>query len=406
MPLISLVLPIYNVERYLPFCIDSVRRQTVSDIEIICVDDGSRDRSQLIARAYAELDPRVKVVVKRNGGLSSARNAGIKAACGTYVMFVDSDDYLEDKACEKVLAAFEAEDADLVTFGANCVPASGGNPWIWDNLTPRDAIYDGFSPQLLFEENSHPFAWRTAARRDFLLEHGILFDEDVKFGEDQVFHFEVYPLARKTVLLSDKLYDYRVSREGSLMRRFGDAEADKLPEHVSIVQAILETWNRRDLMGLCPRDLLDWILDFLVADMFRVDEAQQKRELTRLGSVLARLFPEVERCASELSPVCADIVSAALRASEGQCPQASQLKSLERPYYKYRLGAKAYTRDRIMGPFTSFKQRLKKVLPLPASSMQQYLDEAVEQVKVEQNIEGSWAVFQAESAWYDYFSRK
>ncbi len=398
MPLFSLILPIYNVERYLPFCIDSVRQQTIEDIEIICVDDGSRDRSQLIARAYASFDDRVKVVVKPNGGLSSARNAGIDAATGTYLMFVDSDDYLEKKACEKLLAAFEDHAADVVTFGANCVPYSCGNPWLWENLSPRDAVYEGFSTRLLFEENSHPFAWRTAVRRDVMLEHKIRFDEDVAFGEDQVFHFELYPLSRKTVLLSDKLYDYRVAREGSLMRRFGDTEQSKVPQHLAIVEAILAAWQKRDLLGLCPAELLDWTLDFLIDDMFRIDAVQRSWAFVRLGEILRDRFPDALSLAHALDPACAAVVALALDAASGANPAAEHDKKLERAYYCYRLGTGAYWKKTLLGPFTRLKQALKRVMPLPASSMQQYLDEAVDKLKVEQQIADSWAVFHAESA--------
>lgn len=400
MPLFSLILPIYNVERYLPFCIDSARQQTIDDIEIICVDDGSRDRSQLIARAYAALDDRVKVVVKRNGGLSSARNAGMDAATGTYLVFVDSDDYLEKKACEKLLAAFQDNEADVVTFGANCVPHSCGNPWLWENLSPRDAVYEGFSARLLFGENSHPFAWRTAVRRDVMVEHAIRFDEDVAFGEDQVFHFELYPLSRKTVLLSDKLYDYRVSREGSLMRRFGDTEQSKVPQHLAIVEAILSAWDKRGLLGLCPAELLDWILDFLVDDMFRIERAQSAWAFERLGEILRDRFPHALDVASSLGPACAAVVSLALDAASGTPADAAQDKKLQRAYYCYRLGTGAYWKKTLLGPFTRMKQALKRVMPLPASSMQQYLDEAVDKLKVEQQIADSWAVFCAESAWY------
>ena len=93
--LISVIVPVYNVEEYLPRCVDSLLSQTYEKLEIILVDDGTKDASDKICDAYAARDPRVKVIHKENGGLSSARNAGIDIASGEYLAFVDSDDWIE-----------------------------------------------------------------------------------------------------------------------------------------------------------------------------------------------------------------------------------------------------------------------------------------------------------------------
>jgi glycosyltransferase involved in cell wall biosynthesis len=95
MPKVSIVIPVYNVEKYLRQCLDSVVNQTLKDIEIICVNDGSTDNSLQILEEYANKDDRIKIINKDNGGLSSARNAGLEIATGVYIGFVDSDDYIE-----------------------------------------------------------------------------------------------------------------------------------------------------------------------------------------------------------------------------------------------------------------------------------------------------------------------
>ena len=100
MPKISIIVPIYNVERYLMECIDSIRNQTLTDIEIILVDDGSPDNSGAICDDCALKDDRIKVIHKKNGGLSSARNAGLKVAIGEYIGFVDSDDWVDGEMYE------------------------------------------------------------------------------------------------------------------------------------------------------------------------------------------------------------------------------------------------------------------------------------------------------------------
>ena len=111
---ISVVVPIYNVEKYLPECIESVQNQSYMNLEIILVDDGSPDNSGKIADEYAKKDGRIKVIHKKNGGLSDARNAGIEVATGDYIMFLDSDDLLTADACKVLEEKIEKENADYV----------------------------------------------------------------------------------------------------------------------------------------------------------------------------------------------------------------------------------------------------------------------------------------------------
>ena len=101
-PKISIIIPIFNVENYLAKCLDSIINQTLMDIEIICVNDGSKDNSVDILNTYAQRDKRITIINKANGGLSSARNAGIRVANGEYICFLDSDDYFEFNACERL----------------------------------------------------------------------------------------------------------------------------------------------------------------------------------------------------------------------------------------------------------------------------------------------------------------
>ena len=113
-PKFSIVVPIYNVEKYLPRCIDSLVNQTLQDIEIILVDDGSPDGSPAICDAYAEKDPRIKVIHKLNGGVSAARNDGLRISKGEWVIFCDSDDWMELDACENLYMCGNEKKVDVV----------------------------------------------------------------------------------------------------------------------------------------------------------------------------------------------------------------------------------------------------------------------------------------------------
>jgi glycosyltransferase involved in cell wall biosynthesis len=114
--LISIIIPVYNVEKYLNRCVDSIVNQTYSNIEIILVDDGSKDKSGEICDKYAMKDQRIKVFHKKNGGLSDARNYGLKEATGDYISFVDSDDWLETDIYEKCMNSNKKYDADIINF--------------------------------------------------------------------------------------------------------------------------------------------------------------------------------------------------------------------------------------------------------------------------------------------------
>lgn len=166
-PVLSIIVPVYNVEDYLDACLDSLQAQTFDDIEMVCVNDGSPDGSREILAKRQKEDARIVIVDKPNGGLSSARNAGINAACGTYIGFLDADDRFTPNACQRIAETFAETDADVVTFGGYCNPAEAATPWITLKLSPRDVVYDGFQPALMFEEQSTPYI-RTACRQSVL----------------------------------------------------------------------------------------------------------------------------------------------------------------------------------------------------------------------------------------------
>ena len=349
MPQVSIIVPIYNVERYLSYCLDTLRAQTLRDIEIICVNDGSTDHSAAIVDAHASLDERIRIIDKPNGGLSSARNAGIEAARGTILMFVDSDDFLAEEACETVAAAFESNDADVVTFGAHCIPQKTNNEWLDRVLAPRDKVYRGFSESLLFAESSRPFAWRTAVSKRFVDAHELRFDESVPFGEDQVFHFDIYPLADTTALISDKLYYYRLSRKDSLMSTFANSSKWRVPKHIDIVDAILTHWNKRGLMDLCPVRLMDWILDFLCCDLFQLPLDQQKECLAKLGTVLESHFEDAVATANNIFPTMGDVVRASIELANGS--RRDVPRNLARNYTRFRIGLSAMMCNWLHGVF-------------------------------------------------------
>lgn len=124
-PLITVIVPVYNVEKYLRRCLDSIIRQTYQNLEILCIDDGSIDNSGEICEQYVARDARIKVIHQENQGLSTARNKGLDTATGEYIAFVDSDDYIAADVLEQLYQSAVSSDATCVICGYNCVDSNG-----------------------------------------------------------------------------------------------------------------------------------------------------------------------------------------------------------------------------------------------------------------------------------------
>lgn len=291
MPRVSVVLPVYNVERYLAACLDSLRSQSLRDIEIICVDDGSTDRSPMLLEMAAATDSRISIITKPNGGLSSARNVGLAAATGDYVMFVDSDDFLHRRACETVVKTFAKTQAEIVTFGAYIHPSAHATRWLTKTLSPRKKVFEAFEPDLLFKEAARPFVWRSAFTRMFLEREGLGFDETVPFGEDQVFYFAAYPLSRRTALIPKRLYYYRASRPHSLMASRFEDRREMLKEHQHIARVILDGWNDRGWLEQYRVPMLGWVLDFLAGEAASAPGNSGRQLRRSLAALLQEYFP-------------------------------------------------------------------------------------------------------------------
>lgn len=342
-PKLSVIVPVYNVADYLDWCLDSLAEQTCADLEILCVNDGSTDNSREILVRRQEQDPRIVIIDKENGGLSSARNAGIKAAKAPVVCFLDSDDRFTPDAAEVIVRTFANEQPDVVTFGAHCYPREAAYPWLTQHLSPRDVVYEPFHPDLLFKEMSRPFAWRTAVRTDFLRDNNLYFDESVAFGEDQIFHFALYPRAHKTVLISNKLYEYRVAREGSLMDRVVKDPFTKMQKHVDITAVILADANKpglcagdaasstlptagqQSLLEACPSQMMEWVVEFLLNETFDLPQGQRNEILGLIRPILLQYWDIVTvRESAALEPV-KQILCASMREATLSDKEAKQL---------------------------------------------------------------------------------
>lgn len=268
-PKISVVIPIYNVQKYLSRCLESVVNQTLMDIEILCVNDGTKDNSIEIVRQYMEYDDRIILINKENGGLSSARNAGLTQASGKYIMFLDSDDFLCENACERLYIEYLETDADIIVFGSHIFPLKPHpTEWLKHVLSPKTKFYKGFEIDALFkQQGATPFVWRNCVKRSFLEETTLTFDETVRFGEDLIFQLCLFPQANSIAFIADKLYNYRWYREGSLMENAGKDFEEKFKLHIGMVQNITKYWNEKGFLNLYGKEYLAWLTEFLLVDL-------------------------------------------------------------------------------------------------------------------------------------------
>lgn len=214
-PLFSIIVPVYKVEQYLERCIKSLVNQTVECIEIVLVDDGSPDTCPDICDAWAKKDERIVVVHKKNGGLSDARNTGIEKATGKYIMFVDSDDYIDLDSCERLLQ-FTKDNTDVIVSDGI---AEGGNMRLTHLGIVNQVAYKGteFLRNSIISGKIPMVAWLYVYRRKFLLDSQLRFKTGI-YHEDEEFTPRALLQAQSVVNTGERYYHY-VIRENSIMTK-------------------------------------------------------------------------------------------------------------------------------------------------------------------------------------------
>lgn len=223
--LVSIIIPVYKVEEYLEECVLSAINQTYEELEIILVDDGSPDKCPRMCDEFARLDNRIKVIHQKNGGLSNARNKGIQEATGKYLYFLDSDDYLDTKAIEKLLVAAERDNSDFCFCDAKAFSDDNKIFSSNENLTyTRKKDYGCLKGSQMAKKLYDNEEFKTSAallfiKRDFLNETNILFYEGI-LHEDNLFTVSLFLAANKCTHVHSELYNRRVHEDSIMTRPF------------------------------------------------------------------------------------------------------------------------------------------------------------------------------------------
>ena len=250
--MLSVIIPVYNVENYLNECLDSVTSQTLDDMEIICIDDGSTDNSPDILKEYSKKDKRIKIITKENGGQATARNLGIEEAQGEYIAFVDSDDFIEPTMFEKLYTKSKDNNLDI----AMCKIATYDNQTeeiknnVWYYML---GVFRDFEKGIFNHKDTKEFTCHIAVtpynkiyKTTLLKENNILFPEGLIF-EDEKFFYDTYLRAKRVSIVDEFLYYYRINRKGSTVDTIKDNDfSDIVPISKLIRETFKETDNYED----------------------------------------------------------------------------------------------------------------------------------------------------------------
>lgn len=281
----SIIVPVYNVEKEIRKCLDSLKNQTYGDFEVLCVDDCGNDSSIDIVKEYAQNDSRFKILThEHNKGVSAARNTGLDNATGEFIMFIDSDDWLELNALEEVKKAFDKSKSDVVMFGNyDCYPDKEKKAH--DDYTKQNNKHVAVDEKLL--DAVVGVVWNRAYRKSLIDDNNIRFPEGM-IVEDSEFTFKVCMHIKSIYFIADVLYNYLRNREGSYTTE--DAVQNRISDEITV---IFHCWSYVKKLGI-ERKYRNYFLRLIGTTTKKILGISHKRHyiLSRIRDVLDEMnFP-------------------------------------------------------------------------------------------------------------------
>lgn len=228
MPKVSIIIPVYNVEKYLARCLDSVISQTLKDIEIICINDGSTDNSANIISVYAEKDERIKIITQSNAGISKTRNIGIKKATGEFIGFVDSDDFVEKDFYEKLYNAAIRNNADIAC--SSIIRENEKKKKILIEYKKEQVVTSTKEKFELAHIPEHCYVWNKIYKREKLINSGIKFINGLVY-EDIIYTPSLIEILEKMVVVPNLFYHYWNNSKSLVKNPSDKYRADKIYAH-------------------------------------------------------------------------------------------------------------------------------------------------------------------------------
>lgn len=255
-PLVSIIVPVYNAEKYLNRCIDSILSQTMTDFELLLIDDGSKDNSGRICDEYATKDARVRVFHKPNGGVSSARNLGLDNAKGKWITFVDADDRCSCDYLEHLLSKVD-DDTDLIISYAVICDSTGEKAEVYPEYRVNATNFER-----LFVDSDmhwHTSPWAKLYRASIIYENSLRFNEMMHIGEDADFLFSFMLITDKIYVSSDTDYYYTCDVAGSLTKRINTIDSE-IASYRTILCLVNRTIQQKNIKDNRSLDNLGWLV--------------------------------------------------------------------------------------------------------------------------------------------------
>lgn len=251
-PIVSIIVPVYKVpEQYLRKCIESTIKQTLQNIEILLIDDGSPDQCGEICESYAKQDARIKVLHKKNGGLSSARNYGCRAAAGEWVMFVDGDDWIEADMCQTMYEAGKENQVQLVMCGIMKdygKSATAYKFYLEENKVHKEQDCKWLQQQLLVYNGNIAVAYAKLIQRKLLIDNQIFHDEVLKQGAEGLeFNLRLFEKLESAIFINKPFYHY-IYNENSISASHNETNHKLVIECFEKIKAFIDTSDNRDML--------------------------------------------------------------------------------------------------------------------------------------------------------------
>lgn len=279
---VSIIIPVYNTEEYLPKCLDSVLSQTFTNFECILVEDGSTDSSGKICDDYASFDTRFKVIHQKKSGVSNARNVGLAIATGKWIAFVDSDDWIEPDMLEVAIGAAEKAEADIIQW--NYITEGG-------KIQNKVPLKDGFFQTNEKKELPCWFSmiWSRLYSRSLLTDNGIIFDTELFFGEDGLFSVHALACASKIWNVENALYHYR-ARSGSAVSTMDIKAVDNKILAAKKIEAVLKKLGKDRDFNMAILQKKRGARDSLLFDMKNPDFDRWRKTFPEINSSVIRIY--------------------------------------------------------------------------------------------------------------------
>lgn len=292
MPTLSIIIPIYNVERYLRRCLDALVEQSLLPYEVILVNDGTPDNSGVIAKEYADKYPFMRYIEQENQGVSAARNKGLSLATGDFVTFCDPDDYFVPFFCEEIVKIIDQQSADLYHYTYQKTFSGSGREFAGDlgvaKLTPIycDALLKG---EVKLGEM---MVWMNVYKRSIVSKYGIQFPEGIVIHEDEVFNLRYYRHSNLLLNIDKAFYVYYIREEGATSQSYGGFNSQAVHSFYRNAIILLEEWN-----GDTPQAVTDCISNYILQYFraFALKEPLSKVEQFEVEEGLKEIMDTVNR---------------------------------------------------------------------------------------------------------------